>query len=91
MPKFYFTYGTDPSYPFQGGWTEVEAPDRNSADVLFRLFHPDRIPGILNCAFVYTEEEFLSTNLPYGNFGACCQEHIPPHQESFPMESEGTE
>lgn len=25
MPKFYFTYGTDPAYPFQGGWTEIEA------------------------------------------------------------------
>lgn len=50
MPKFYFTYGTDPSYPFQGGWTEVEAPDRPSACTAFKMYHPDASPLHPNCA-----------------------------------------
>ena len=79
MPKFYFTYGTDPSYPFQGGWTEIEAPDRHTASMLFREIHPDRPgrDGILNCASVYTEEHFKATEMYQdSNFGSRCNERI---------------
>ena len=78
MPKFYFTYGTDPSYPFQGGWTEIEAPDPDKAGEIFSAVHPDRHAGILNCAFTYTEERFKATEMyKFGdNFGGRCHERI---------------
>ena len=72
MSKFYYTYGTDPRYPYQGGWTEIEALDRPSADKLFQMYHPDRTPGILNCADIYNEDEFRRTGMDEDNFGACC-------------------
>ena len=64
--KTFFCYGTNPKFPFRNGWTEVEAPDKGTAIEVFRLLHPDRTPGIVNCSFIYSEEEFeesgLSTN-----------------------------
>ena len=79
MPKFYFTYGTDPSYPFHGGWTEIEALDRPTACNLFQAYHPNRpgSAGSLNCADIYNEDEFMRTDMLLdGNFGVCCHEEI---------------
>lgn len=78
MEVFYFTYGLEDYYPWYGGWTEIEAPDKNSACELFRAFHPDHTPGFVNCAFIYPEEAFLKTEMagPKGNFGARCRERI---------------
>lgn len=63
MGKFYFTYGSDERFPFQHGWTEIEAPDMSTACAAFRHYHPDRDPTdpCLNCAAVYTEAEFQDT------------------------------
>ena len=78
MPKFYFTYGTDPSYPYQGGWTEIEAPDLGKAGETFSAIHPDRHAGILNCAFTYTEERFKTSEMykSGGNCGCHCHERL---------------
>lgn len=79
MSKFYFTYGTDPAYPFRDGWTEIEAPDQNTAAELFQEIHPDRpgSEGILNCAFVYEEDSFKSTKMYQdSNFGGHCHERL---------------
>ena len=77
MPKFYFTYGTSRQYDFQGGWTEVEAPSMTAASAAFRVYHPDRRIGVLNCSDVYREEEFLKTDmLTEGNYGAYCHERV---------------
>lgn len=77
MSKFYFTYGIE-GQPFVGGWTEIEAPDGAIAAELFRAVHPDKTPGILNCAWVYSEEQFKQTEMadPNGNFGYFCHEKI---------------
>lgn len=77
MPTFYFTYGTD-GQPFVGGWTEITAPDMNTACAVFRVFHPDKIEGIMNCCWVYTEEQFKKTEMagPSGNFHRFCHEKI---------------
>ena len=48
MEIFYFTYGTDKNFPFQGGWTEIHAADRKQAVALFRREHPDRSPGLVS-------------------------------------------
>ena len=76
MERVYFTYGTS-GYPFCGGWTVVKAESMEMACSLFRVHHPDKISGLLNCADVYTEEQFLKTEMPKtGNFGEFCHERI---------------
>lgn len=62
MEKFYFTYGLE-GYPFQGGWTTVIADNEETAIGIYRVYHPDRTPGILNCASIYSEEQFKKTNM----------------------------
>ena len=76
MATYYFTYGTE-GQPFVGGGTEIEAPDVKSACATFRIFHPDKCEGLLNCSSVYTEEQFYATSMAKGgNFGAWCHERI---------------
>lgn len=77
METFYFTYGTD-GQPFAGGWTEVEAPNCKAAVAAFRMFHPDKTEGLVNCSSIYSEDVFLSTEMagPKGNFGKRCHERI---------------
>ena len=58
-PTFYYTFGTANSFPFQKGWVAVEAPDRKSADVLFRRHFPDQTPGFLNCSSIFSSTEFM--------------------------------
>lgn len=58
MEFFYFTYGTDPGYPFEGGYTLIFADNVKEAIKLFRKRHPDRHEGVVNCAFIYTADEF---------------------------------
>ena len=77
LKSFYYTYGSYEGYPFQGGWSVVRAEDRAKADALFRKQHPDRTPGTLNCADVYTWEEFMLTGMSMnGNRGVGCREII---------------
>lgn len=77
MKKFYFTYGSE-GHPFVGGWTEVEAPDMNSACSIFQVVHPNKSGDCLNCSSIYAEDEFKRTQMagPKGNFGARCHEKI---------------
>lgn len=77
MEKFYFTYGTE-GMPYIGGWTEVIADSYSNACKLFRMFHPDKTEGLLNCSDIYSEDTFMSScmNRPSGNFGQHCQEVI---------------
>ena len=62
MLKLYFTYRTE-NLPFDGGWTEVEAPTANAAILAFRAFHPDQHAGILNCSDTYLAENFERTEM----------------------------
>ena len=74
---FYFTYGLSSGMPFRKGWTEVQAKTRREAVALFRLIHPDRYDGIVNCSDIYDEETFKQTSMyKKGNFGVCCHEYI---------------
>lgn len=83
MAKFYFTYGTE-GQPFFGGWTEVEAPTYHAACTVFRVYHPDKTEGLLNCCSCYAEENFKETSMykqPDGNFGYRCHETITLRRE----------
>lgn len=87
METFYFTYGTDKNFPFQGGWTEVHAADRNQAVALFRHEHPDRTPGLVNCSSIYAEKQFQDKVLPLykdgDDFWSVCHECITPEGVSY--------
>ncbi len=78
MAKFYFTYGTNKDFPFRDGWTEVTAPNYKAAYTLFRMIHPDITEGILNCSDIYTEEQFLNSEMyqTNKNFRHGCYEKI---------------
>ena len=82
MAKFYFTYGSDEKFPYQYGWTEIEAPDIDTAIAAFRIYHPDRHQNTINCSFWYTEERFKKSNMAEikipGNF---CHERITVTRE----------
>lgn len=60
MQKFFFTFGTDPLYPFCNGYIIIYAPNGHAAREIFKAYFPNR-PGssAINCAFVYTEDEFV--------------------------------
>lgn len=89
METFYFTYGTDKNFPFQGGWTEVHAADRNQAVALFRREHPDRSPGLVNCSSIYTKKQFQDKVLPLYKdgdaFWSVCHECITPEGVTYPI------
>ena len=89
METFYFTYGTDKNFPFQGGWTEVHAADRNQAVALFRREHPDKTPGLVNCSSIYTEKQFQDKVLPLYKdgdaFWSVCHERITPEGVTYPI------
>lgn len=85
MSKFYFTYGMS-GYPFAGGWTEIEATDKRQACQIFRIVHPDRTKGLLNCSDIYTEAQFAASDMSGndGNFGKYCQEKISLQRKIIP-------
>lgn len=89
METFYFTYGTDKNFPFQGGWTEIHAADRNQAVALFRREHPDRSPGLVNCSSIYTEKQFQDKVLPLykdgDTFWRVCHECITSEGVTYPI------
>lgn len=60
--KYYFTFGTDPVFPFHGGHLIVEANSKADAIRIFRHKYPDIIRGVLNYSFDYTEEEWAKVS-----------------------------
>lgn len=60
MNKYYFTFGSDERFPYgRDDFVVVFAPTAHIAGRKFQKRHPNR-PGspFLNCADVYTEENF---------------------------------
>ena len=59
MQNFYFTFGSDPLYPYgRKDYVVVEADSLTIACQLFNLVHQPRHGDVLNCAFIYTEKQF---------------------------------
>lgn len=56
--KFYFTFGTDPGFPYCGGYLIIIAKNLKEACENFSQLYPDRHKNTLNCAFVYSEEKW---------------------------------
>lgn len=58
MKKFYFTFGSDPKYPFgREDFIEVHAANLLGAQKAYKKIHPNR-PGsnLINCAEIYDEK-----------------------------------
>lgn len=92
MAKFYFTYGSDEQFPYQGGWTEIEAEDIQRALIAFRYFHPSRSRDsveIFNFADVYSEDRWARTVMAktQSNLGHGCRERITVTVEKEPYYS----
>lgn len=59
--KFYFTFGSDPGFPFQNTYIIVLAESKKAAVETFRERYPDRHKDTVNCAFWYSEESWAGT------------------------------
>lgn len=71
MDPWYFTYGSSPNFPYNGGWTTVIAECRQDAVKKFRMKHPDKTQGIINCSDIYSIDDFRKTKMPIeGNRGS---------------------
>ena len=72
--KFYFTFGTDGQFPFYKGWVEVYAENESQSVETFNKHFPPKHEGIVNCAFIYSHEEFEKTAMfTDGGWGGCHQ------------------
>lgn len=58
MERFYFTFGTDDKFPYQGGCVEVIASNKAKAIELFCEKYPRRESGFVNCSDIYNEEQW---------------------------------
>ena len=58
MQNFYFSFGSDESYPYPNRYLIVQAKTYKDAVKGFREKYPDRTEGIIHCAFIYTQEEW---------------------------------
>lgn len=75
--KYYFTFGSNKTQPFMGGWTVVHADSWEEAVNKFCEVHPKTADGSINCAFMYDENEFKRTKMyTNGNCGKFEQEVI---------------
>lgn len=62
--NYYFTFGTNEKFPYQNGYVKVRASNRSEAVEKFNAKYPpiDK-SGLVNCAFIYNQEEFDKANL----------------------------
>lgn len=62
MNKYFYTFGSDPKFPYQNGWVEIHADSWEKAHEKFRAKFPDRHQNTLNCAFFYDEKRWAEMN-----------------------------
>lgn len=60
MNSYFYTFGSDPGFPYQNGWVEIHAASREEANRKFRARFPDRPghEGTMNYAFCYNEQRW---------------------------------
>jgi len=78
LKLYYYTFGTDPAFPYTRGWVEVYASSQEEAHEKFRTRFPDRPghEGTINCAFFYDQESWEHTPMAKGIPGEFCHEVI---------------
>lgn len=63
--KYYFTFGSHEQFPYQNTYLTVEAPSRALAIKEYRKHYPDVNRDIVNCAFIYNEQEWQERTYQY--------------------------
>ena len=60
LNSYYYTFGSDPGFPYRNGWVVVKASSREEADRKYRSRFPDRPghEGTMNYSFCYTKERW---------------------------------
>ena len=59
MQNFYFTFGTDPQFPFgYHDYVLIRCADAEQACKLFDAMHKPQHEGLMNCAFMYSEAQW---------------------------------
>lgn len=58
LHNYYFTFGSDPKFPFYKGYLIVKAESINVACDKFEKKYPGRLPYTINCSAYYTEEQW---------------------------------
>lgn len=71
LSSFYFSFGSAKQFPFERGYLVVLAENRREAIGIFRYHYPDVNEGIINCADIYTEEQWQRTEMADGAWGLC--------------------
>lgn len=66
MNNFYFTFGSDPIFPFYRGYLIVKATNEEEAFEKFRNKYSDTHPGCLCYAFWYTQEKWDEIEVDMG-------------------------
>lgn len=61
--KMYFTFGSDPLFPYQNGYVIVHGTSKTAAINKFRKRFPDRHENTVNCAFIYTQKQWEKTGM----------------------------
>lgn len=56
--KYYFTFGSSEQFPYQYGYLIVCADSKSEAVGKYRAKYPDVNEGIVNCSFIYSQEEW---------------------------------
>ena len=74
LKPFVFTYGSDESYPYYGGWCVIYAENRSEAcDIHKDKYGLYKQEYLGNFAFCYSMEEFAKTGMrESGNLGNYC-------------------
>lgn len=78
---YYFTFGQGGTQVFNRGWVRINASTLPEAVEKFKARYGDRamVGNFVNCAFMYTEEDF-KLSIMYenqNNLGAAEQDYIP--------------
>lgn len=78
LNPYYYTFGSDPVFPYIYGWVEIYANSWEEANEKFRTRFPDRPghEGVINCAFAYDHTSWEKTSMSKGNMGMFCHETI---------------
>ena len=64
MTKTYFTFGTASHFPYgRDEYVVIEALDQQKAVKEFMTRFPDEDPNVVNCAFYYTEDEWINEKI----------------------------
>lgn len=63
---FYFTFGSAEYFPFnRGDYVKITAFTRSDAVAEFRKHYPDHTEGLVNCASIYNEKEWMEHTSQY--------------------------